>query len=275
LVSDWMIGQAPDAVAVGEALQRRQLLRRGLGGDGLGLRLVGGDVVLGRRVLLRDLSGELGVVGAGQRQGGVGGVRIALGRVGLSAGRFQPRFQRPDQLGLAVVGDLAFADQRDLVLGLQSLHQDLAVGLDRGDGHRQRRGRDARRQNGQRRQQRQPLGAGHARQLLLTSARNAGVTMASLAAARLAVKLDRGGKMAEPKDATAATRAANAGAARRLAARGRADFERARRGFIDTLPGRPRRGGRPRRLGPIAVRLRAGAAIVRTRSIPASGARRG
>ena len=42
--------------------------------------------------------------------------------------------------------------------------------------------------------------------------------------------------MAEPKDATAATRAANAALLAALPAEDGADFERARRGFIDTLP---------------------------------------
>jgi alkyl sulfatase BDS1-like metallo-beta-lactamase superfamily hydrolase len=42
--------------------------------------------------------------------------------------------------------------------------------------------------------------------------------------------------MAEPKDATAATRAANAAMLAVLPPEDRADFERARRGFIDTLP---------------------------------------
>src|SRR5579871_1297614 len=42
--------------------------------------------------------------------------------------------------------------------------------------------------------------------------------------------------MAEPKAATAATRAANAALAASLPPDDAADFERARRGFIDTLP---------------------------------------
>ena len=82
--------------------------------------------------------------------------------------------------------------------------------------------------------------------------------------------------MDAPKDATAATRAALAHAAAALPPEDGADFERVRRGFIDTLPDAriesPTRGVA---WDLVALRLRAGRGLCPTRSIPASGARRG
>jgi len=120
-----LLQQRPRAcpVAVGEALQRGQLLRRGLGGEAGVPRPVSGRLRLGAGVALDQLGGQPGIVDAGRRQRGRRLACIAPGGQGLGPGGPQPPLQRAEQLGLAVVGHLALADQRHLELRLQPLDQ--------------------------------------------------------------------------------------------------------------------------------------------------------
>ena len=90
-----------------------------------------------------DLGRQLRIGIAGLGEFGAGLARIAPGGIGLGAGGLQADLcQGADQGGLAVVGDLPFADQGDLVLGLQALDQRVAIGLchHRRLGERRRRG---------------------------------------------------------------------------------------------------------------------------------------
>lgn len=78
--------------------------------------------------------------------------------------------------------------------------------------------------------------------------------------------------MSQPKDATSATLAAQAALLASLPAEDGVDFERARRGFIDTLPDarvETARGGVAWDLSPFD--FQGAAPLPRTRSIPACG----
>ena len=175
------------AVAIGEALQRVSKLRRGLRRGALGLPVDRLDVDLRGGIVLHDLRGQLRVVGARGFQRGGHFPRRACRGPGLGAGGLQPGLQRGELLGLAVVGHLALADQRHLVLGLQALGERLPRGVLRRSRldlrHRRRR-----RAGEQRRQQRASQdGPPHARPLATAGAPNDAPAQAATASGRFCV----------------------------------------------------------------------------------------
>jgi len=111
-------GPCADTVAVGEALVGVQQLRRRIGDQCTRLRGVRRNIWRNGRVSRRDPLGQGSVFGARRGKLRAGG-RAA--RLGLGPGSKNARFHLRDERPLALVGETAFADQRDAKLCFEAL----------------------------------------------------------------------------------------------------------------------------------------------------------
>ena len=110
-------------VPVGETLQGGELLRRRLGGEPFSLGAIDGDLDPRGRVGLGHLRRQPGIVRPRRDELGGGRSRLALGGVDSGSRLAEPSLSRRDQLSLAVVGELALADQANFELRFKAADQ--------------------------------------------------------------------------------------------------------------------------------------------------------